>query len=48
VMRSDGAPYGKKAREEFPQRPAQPTSDTEFSKVQQEDSTLKTTAGAAR
>lgn len=27
VMRSDGAPWGKRARHEFPQRPAQPMSD---------------------
>ena len=33
VMRSDGAPYGKKARDEFPQRPAQPLSDKEFAEV---------------
>ena len=26
VVRSDGAPYGKQARAEFPQRPAQPLS----------------------
>jgi uncharacterized membrane protein len=33
VMRSDGAPYGKRAREEFPQHPAQPLSDQEFAEV---------------
>ncbi len=27
VIRSDGAPWGKRARKEFPQRPAQPLSD---------------------
>ena len=27
VVRSDGAPWGKRARHEFPQRPAQPLSD---------------------
>ncbi|WP_062349360.1 SRPBCC family protein [Herbidospora yilanensis] len=32
VVRSDGAPWGKRAREEFPQRPAQPLSDAEFAK----------------
>lgn len=26
VVRSDGAPWGKRARKEFPQRPAQPLS----------------------
>lgn len=29
VMRSDGAPWGKRARHEFPQRPAQPMSARE-------------------
>jgi uncharacterized membrane protein len=29
VVRSDGAPWGKRARKEFPQRPAQPLSDAE-------------------
>ncbi|MBV8927828.1 MAG: SRPBCC family protein [Mycobacteriaceae bacterium] len=33
IVRSDGAPYGKKARAEFPQRPAQPLSDEEFAEV---------------
>jgi uncharacterized membrane protein len=28
VVRSDGAPWGKRARKEFPQRPAQPLSDS--------------------
>jgi hypothetical protein len=32
VVRSDGAPWGKRAREEFPQRPAQPLSDAELEK----------------
>jgi uncharacterized membrane protein len=32
VVRSDGAPWGKRARKEFPQRPAQPLSDTELEK----------------
>ena len=32
VVRSDGAPWGKRARKEFPQRPAQPLSDAEFKK----------------
>ncbi|MEU7841609.1 SRPBCC family protein [Micromonospora sp. NPDC049114] len=32
VVRSDGAPWGKRARKEFPQRPAQPLSDAEFAK----------------
>ncbi|MGN6333419.1 MAG: SRPBCC family protein [Motilibacteraceae bacterium] len=33
VMRSDGAPWGKRARHEFPQRPAQPMSDRERRKL---------------
>jgi uncharacterized membrane protein len=33
VVRSDGAPYGKRARKEFPQRPAQPMSPTELAEV---------------
>jgi uncharacterized membrane protein len=33
VMRSDGAPEGKRARREFPQRPAQPLSDDEAAQV---------------
>jgi hypothetical protein len=33
VVRSDGAPYGKKARSEFPQRPAQPLSPEERKEV---------------
>jgi uncharacterized membrane protein len=32
VVRSDGAPWGKRARKEFPQRPAQPLSDEELEK----------------
>ncbi|MFC4150053.1 SRPBCC family protein [Micromonospora mangrovi] len=32
VVRSDGAPWGKRARKEFPQRPAQPLSDAEIEK----------------
>ncbi|WP_240742275.1 SRPBCC family protein [Micromonospora zingiberis] len=32
VVRSEGAPWGKRARKEFPQRPAQPLSDSELSK----------------
>ncbi|MEU8244073.1 SRPBCC family protein [Actinoplanes missouriensis] len=32
VVRSDGAPWGKRARQEFPQRPAQPLSDAELAK----------------
>ena len=32
VVRSDGAPGGKRARKEFPQRPAQPLSDDELAK----------------
>ncbi|MFF5056647.1 SRPBCC family protein [Micromonospora sp. NPDC000663] len=30
VVRSEGAPWGKRARKEFPQRPAQPLSDSEL------------------
>lgn len=33
IVRSDGAPEGKRARKEFPQRPAQPLSDKEFAEV---------------
>ncbi|MEW9533777.1 SRPBCC family protein [Microbispora sp. NPDC049125] len=32
VVRSDGAPWGKRARHEFPQRPAQPLSAEELAK----------------
>ncbi|MFF1607553.1 SRPBCC family protein [Amycolatopsis sp. NPDC058278] len=32
VVRSDGAPWGKRARKEFPQHPAQPLSDAELEK----------------
>lgn len=32
VVRSDGAPWGKRARKEFPQRPARPLSDSELAK----------------
>ena len=34
VVRSDGAPWGKRARKEFPQRPARPLSDDEAKEVQ--------------
>ena len=33
VVRSDGAPWGKRARKEFPQHPAQPLNDDEFAEV---------------
>jgi uncharacterized membrane protein len=33
VVRSDGAPYGKKARKEFPQHAARPLSDKELEEV---------------
>ena len=33
VVRSDGAPWGKRARQEFPQRPAQPLSDVELKEL---------------
>jgi uncharacterized membrane protein len=32
VIRSEGAPGGKRARKEFPQHPAQPLTDDEFAK----------------
>jgi uncharacterized membrane protein len=32
VMRSEGAPWGKRARREFPQRPARPLSSAELAK----------------
>jgi len=32
VVRSDGAPWGKRARKEFPQHPAQPLSEAELEK----------------
>jgi uncharacterized membrane protein len=32
IVRSDGAPWGKRARKEFPQRPAQPLSAEELAK----------------
>jgi uncharacterized membrane protein len=35
VVRSDGAPWGKRARQEFPQRPAQPLSPEELAKGEQ-------------
>jgi uncharacterized membrane protein len=34
VVRSDGAPWGKRARKEFPQRPAQPLSEEEWKGIQ--------------
>jgi uncharacterized membrane protein len=33
VVRSEGAPWGKRARKEFPQRPARPLSDEELSEL---------------
>jgi uncharacterized membrane protein len=36
IVRSDGAPWGKHARKEFPQRPAQPMSDEEFAELAEE------------
>ena len=36
IVRSEGAPWGKQARKEFPQRPAQPLSDEEFADLAQE------------
>lgn len=33
ITRSDGAPSGKRAREEFPQRPARPLTHTELTEV---------------
>jgi uncharacterized membrane protein len=34
VIRSDGAPWGKRARKEFPQHPARPLSEEERTEVQ--------------
>jgi hypothetical protein len=34
VVRSEGAPWGKRARKEFPQRPARPLSDEELQELQ--------------
>jgi uncharacterized membrane protein len=34
IVRSDGAPWGKRARQEFPQHPAQPLSDDELKELQ--------------
>jgi uncharacterized membrane protein len=34
VVRSEGAPWGKRARQEFPQHPAQPLSDDELKELQ--------------
>jgi uncharacterized membrane protein len=35
IVRSEGAPGGKRARAEFPQHPAQPLTDEEFAEVEQ-------------
>jgi uncharacterized membrane protein len=37
VVRSEGAPWGKKARKEFPQHPAQPLSDDEMAELVHEE-----------
>jgi uncharacterized membrane protein len=37
VVRSDGAPGGKRARHEFPQRPAQPMSAEELAELSERD-----------
>jgi uncharacterized membrane protein len=37
VVRSDGAPWGKRARHEFPQHPAQPLSDDELVELAHEE-----------
>jgi uncharacterized membrane protein len=34
VVRSDGAPWGKRARHEFPQHPAQPLSEVELKELE--------------
>jgi uncharacterized membrane protein len=34
IVRSEGAPGGKRARAEFPQRPARPLTDEELAKVE--------------
>jgi hypothetical protein len=33
VVRSEGAPWGKRARREFPQRPARPLSESELAEL---------------
>ncbi len=33
MVRSEGAPWGKRARQEFPQRPAQPLNSEERAEV---------------
>jgi hypothetical protein len=37
VVRSDGAPWGKRARREFPQHAAQPLSDNEIIDLTREE-----------
>lgn len=37
VVRSDGAPWGKRARKEFPQHPAQPLTDDEVIDLTREE-----------
>jgi hypothetical protein len=37
VVRSDGAPWGKRARKEFPQHAAQPLSDNELVDLTREE-----------
>jgi uncharacterized membrane protein len=46
IVRSDGAPWGKRARKEFPQRPAQPLSAEDFHELAA-DPTFTSAAGAA-
>ena len=41
IVRSDGAPWGKRARKEFPQRPAQPLTDEELSELRAELASAK-------
>jgi uncharacterized membrane protein len=37
VVRSEGAPWGKRARKEFPQHPARPLSDKELAELLREE-----------
>ena len=38
VVRSEGAPGGKRARKEFPQHPARPLTEKEFAELEEEQS----------
>lgn len=41
VVRSDGAPWGKRARKEFPQHPARPLDDKELAELGREKEGLR-------